>query len=31
MEIARLDHLVLTVRDIAATCRFMSGCWGCRS
>ena len=31
MEIDRLDHLVLTVRDIAATCRFYERVLGMRS
>ncbi len=30
MEIARLDHLVLTVRDVAATCAFYSRVLGMR-
>ncbi|HYU15452.1 MAG TPA: VOC family protein [Candidatus Acidoferrum sp.] len=30
MEIERLDHLVLTVRDIAATCRFYQRVLGMR-
>ncbi|HEY7060613.1 MAG TPA: VOC family protein [Chloroflexota bacterium] len=30
MEIARLDHVVLTVRDVAATCAFYSRVLGMR-
>ncbi len=30
MQIDRIDHLVLTVRDIAATCAFYSGVLGMR-